>query len=237
MLHTKAPDIPLDRIHFGVKTCQKLASERLPVLRDTWLPRVSNYALYSDVEDETLGTISLNIPNSERGHCRKTLGIIRRAAQMDIDWLVIADDDTLLSPPRLASLLGPYDPTSSLALGERYAYMIGSGAGFNYLTGGAGMVLSKRTVSLLSKEGACDCPSSETPDDMYLGACLQRQQVPIIHSRRFHQARPDDYAPSLLKDTSPISFHKYWMLDPRQVYSRWLVDPTELRHPQTHQEL
>lgn len=47
--------------------------------------------------DEALGTISLNTPNTDRGHCAKTLAIIRHAANMDdIDWLVIADDDTLI---------------------------------------------------------------------------------------------------------------------------------------------
>lgn len=35
------------------------------------------------------------------------------------------------------------------------------------------------------------------------------------------QARPNDYAIELLKQDSPISFHKFWQLDPFEVYRTW----------------
>lgn len=47
--------------------------------------------------DSSYGTISVGVPNTKRGHCGKTLAIIRRVAQLEeVQWLVIADDDTLL---------------------------------------------------------------------------------------------------------------------------------------------
>lgn len=47
--------------------------------------------------DSSYGTVSLGVPNTERGHCGKTLAIIRHTAQLDgMQWLVIADDDTLI---------------------------------------------------------------------------------------------------------------------------------------------
>lgn len=51
--------------------------------------------------DPTAGTINLGIPNTERGHCGKTLAIIRYAASQykmndKFKWLIIADDDTIL---------------------------------------------------------------------------------------------------------------------------------------------
>lgn len=51
--------------------------------------------------DDSIPTASVGIPNSEQGHCRKTVGILRYVAdeirtQPQIKWIVVADDDTIL---------------------------------------------------------------------------------------------------------------------------------------------
>lgn len=51
--------------------------------------------------DSSVGSISLGVPNTERGHCGKTLAILGYASTQytvdpSIKWLVIADDDTIL---------------------------------------------------------------------------------------------------------------------------------------------
>lgn len=40
------------------------------------------------------------------------------------------------------------------------------------------------------------------------------------------QARPTDYSKELLTD-SPISFHKFWQIDPYEVYSKWFQNSSE----------
>lgn len=40
----------------------------------------------------------------------------------------------------------------------------------------------------------------------------------------FAQARPQDYAKELLQLNAPISFHKFWHLDPWLVYRRWFYE-------------
>lgn len=40
----------------------------------------------------------------------------------------------------------------------------------------------------------------------------------------FTQARPQDYAKELLQLNAPISFHKFWHLDPWLVYRRWFYE-------------
>lgn len=35
-----------------------------------------------------------------------------------------------------------------------------------------------------------------------------------------------DYPPEILEEERPVSFHKFWMVDPRQVYAQWLHSPT-----------
>lgn len=38
------------------------------------------------------------------------------------------------------------------------------------------------------------------------------------------QARPPDYAADALYETRPISFHKFWQIDPYDVYTKWLTE-------------
>ncbi|XP_068228863.1 beta-1,3-glucosyltransferase [Palaemon carinicauda] len=218
-------DLETENIHFAVKTCSQFHLERLPVLKETWIKKASNYALYSDVYDPAIGTVSLGIPNTERGHCAKTMGIIQHAVEIpSMLWLAIVDDDTLLSVSQLKSLLSCYNPKELIAIGERYGFHALGPYGYDYITGGGGMIFSRTLVEKLAEPGVCDCPTSDTPDDMFLGVCLKRLSVPVIHSETFHQSRPMDYPAQLLKPELPVSFHKFWMVNPLEVYSAWLDD-------------
>ncbi|XP_063876378.1 beta-1,3-glucosyltransferase-like isoform X3 [Scylla paramamosain] len=226
----KAADV--SKIHFAIKSWQQNHNKRLPILYGTWLKQITNYAIYSDVEDSSYGTVSLGVPNTEQGHCGKTMAIIRHAAQMEgMHWLFIADDDTLLSTEALSELLACHDHTQPVALGERYGYAAALPHGYDYITGGGGMVFSKPLVKMLASPGVCQCPSNDTPDDMFLGICLRILSIPITHSSAFHQARPMDYPKGRLEGEWPVSFHKFWMVDPYHVFSHWL-QPRPPTHPQ-----
>ncbi|XP_071767913.1 beta-1,3-glucosyltransferase [Centroberyx gerrardi] len=212
-------------VFVAVKTCQKFHSQRVPVVKATWEKDAAFLEYYSDVTDTSIPTIHLGVPNTERGHCGKTLAILRRFlsdAVPKADWLLIVDDDTLISLPRLLRLLRCYDPGEAVSLGERYGYGLVH-SGYSYTTGGGGMVLSRVAVSRLVSSG-CSCYSDDAPDDMVLGMCLTSLDVPITHSPLFHQARPADYSGALLPLQQPISFHKHWNTDPVAVYTHWLQD-------------
>ncbi|KAM4620398.1 beta-1,3-glucosyltransferase [Polymixia lowei] len=212
-------------IFVAVKTCQKFHSDRVPVVKATWEKDAVFLEYYSDVTDPSIPTIHLGVPNADRGHCGKTFAILRRflsPAVPKADWLLIVDDDTLISLPRLQRLLRCYDPSEAVSLGERYGYGLGQ-RGYSYTTGGAGMVLSRAAVSRLVSSG-CNCYSDDAPDDMVMGMCLTSLGVPITHSPLFHQARPEDYPVAFLALQKPISFHKHWNTDPVAVYRHWLQD-------------
>lgn len=49
---SKAAEV--SQIHYAIKSCKKYHSERLPVLRNTWLKQAANYAIYSDVEGTSM---------------------------------------------------------------------------------------------------------------------------------------------------------------------------------------
>ncbi|XP_034746813.1 beta-1,3-glucosyltransferase [Etheostoma cragini] len=211
-----------NNVFVAVKTCQKFHSERVPIVKATWEKDAGFLEYYSDVTDASIPTVSLGVPNTDRGHCGKTFAILRQflsKALPKADWLLIVDDDTLISLPRLRRLLRCYDPKEAVSLGERYGYSLLQN-GYSYTTGGGGMVLSRVAVSKLVSSG-CHCYSDDAPDDMVLGRCITSLGVPITHSPLFHQARPYDYSETL---EQAISFHKHWNIDPVVVYKHWLQD-------------
>ncbi|XP_053564442.1 beta-1,3-glucosyltransferase [Bombina bombina] len=213
-----------EEIFVAIKTCKKFHKDRIPVVKQTWEKQAAKFEYYSDYVDQTIPTTDLGIPNVERGHCGKTFAILQRflnISNSQIQWLVIVDDDTLISLPRLQKLLSCYDPNEPVFLGERYGYGLGTG-GYNYITGGGGMVFSRGTVKKLLKS-KCRCYSNDAPDDMVLGMCSSGLGIPVIHSPLFHQARPDDYPKDYLSHQVPISFHKHWNIDPVKVYHTWLA--------------
>lgn len=76
------------------------------------------------------------------------------------------------SVPRVSALLCRHNATELVYLGQRYGYRLHAPDGFNYHTGGAGIVLSLPLVRLIVQR--CSCPSASAPDDMILGYCLKR---------------------------------------------------------------
>jgi len=60
--------------------------------------------IFSDVHDDAVPTIPTGVVNAERGHCEKSLTILRlvldeiakNSTLKNVEWIVMADDDTLL---------------------------------------------------------------------------------------------------------------------------------------------
>ena len=216
---------------FAVKTCSKFHDERLPIIKDTWAKSALNVMYFSEVNDEDAGTIQLKgVTNTERGHCYKTMAIIKYfhevQAKKNWKWLVIADDDTILSVQKMLEFLHCFDSEEPLHIGQRYGFNIATGQhGYDYVTGGGGMVFSHEVVRrIVENINLCSCKSKDAPDDMHLGICMSNLGLDIVHSSRFHQARPEDYSEALLKNQDPISFHKFWNTDPIKIYNHWFQD-------------
>ncbi|KAM6179025.1 beta-1,3-glucosyltransferase [Rhynchocyon petersi] len=215
-------------IFVAVKTCKKFHGDRIPVVKQTWAAQAGLLEYYSDHADSSIPTVDLGVPNTDRGHCGKTFAILGRFLNRSRDrvpWLVIVDDDTLISISRLQHLLSCYEASEPVFLGERYGYGLGTG-GYSYITGGGGMVFSREAIRRLLAS-KCRCYSDDAPDDMVLGMCFSGLGVPVTHSALFHQARPVDYPKEYLAHQVPISFHKHWNVDPAEVYFTWLASPEE----------
>ncbi|CAG5116922.1 unnamed protein product, partial [Candidula unifasciata] len=132
----KFPDchLPVDKrdLYVAVKTCKKFHETRIPVVKATWGKEAELIEYFSEMADNKIPTIDLGIPNTERGHCGKTMAIIKRIINTPelsaVKWILIADDDTIINLNRLQPVV----------LGERYGYAVVSGGGYDYITGGGG---------------------------------------------------------------------------------------------------
>lgn len=92
------------------------------------------------------------------------------------------------SVARLGQLLSCYDSTIPVALGERYGFNVyNQNQGYNYITGGGSIVLSRVLLEELISTNVCQCPSISSPDDMYLAVCIRSLEVAVTHSPLFHQ--------------------------------------------------
>ncbi|XP_038215958.1 beta-1,3-glucosyltransferase isoform X1 [Zerene cesonia] len=219
--------IPESSVYFAVKTWSGFHESRARVVKKTWGRHVTNLHFFSDLEDPTLPSTNLGIPNTKTGHCAKTIAILkevlRRVEKMpQIKWIFLADDDTILGVRRLCEVLSCYRGGGDVTvLGERYGYGYGkpdaAGKGYDYITGGGGTALSAGAARLLAR---CACAAPHAPDDMSLGACALRLRAPLAHSPLFHQARPQDYPREVLARDRPVSFHRL-PREPVKIYAAW----------------
>jgi len=228
------PNSDVADVVVAVKTFSGFHSTRVPVVKSTLekeilisneiasSPLTSLLNYFSDVKNDSIPTFDLGVQNTERGHCAKTMAIFQYYASKfskPFKWLMIVDDDTLLSYRRLIRFLSCYDWTTDIVIGERYGYGLDSEYGYDYPTGGSGMAFSKALVEKLAE---CECRKADSPDDMHIGMCLSARDIPVLHSPLFHQARPMDYAKDYLRFTQPISFHKHEEHDPVAIWHEYL---------------
>ena len=227
--------LSLDEVVVAVKTVEHFHKDRVPVVKATWAGDVRRLHFYSNAPDEAIPTIWEGVPNAARGHCGKLRAILRDLSDRYLapggaaQYFVVVDDDTLLSVPRLLRALAAFDPAQPVFAGERYGYGLQAGrprAGYNYMTGGSGMILSAEALRRVAACGHCRC-ADDAPDDMFLGMWMKALGVPALRVPGMHQAAPKDYHEAILTGTRHVSFHSCrgeLGCDARAVYARYLKD-------------
>ena len=76
----------------------------MPFIQKTWARFTIHLRFFSDVYDSTIPTVQTGVENTERGHCEKSLKILRlilneiskNSTLKNIEFILLADDDTLL---------------------------------------------------------------------------------------------------------------------------------------------
>jgi UDP-glucose:O-linked fucose beta-1,3-glucosyltransferase len=233
-------DIQLNDLYIGIKTFINYHQNRIEFLKKTWLNNKLNYNLFTNDINETIDNKNerfiINKENTERGHCHKTFTILNYfyKNKENFKYLILVDDDTLLSIQRLLRLIRCFMLSNDipLVLGERYGY----GNYYDYPTGGSGIIFNRQAVQQIISN--CQCPSPDTPDDMFLGLCLNRIHIPLIHIPELHQAQPNAYSKDWLQHQKPISFHKFEDINVEEVYQTYLHEepPIEINYHQKKDE-
>jgi UDP-glucose:O-linked fucose beta-1,3-glucosyltransferase len=231
-------DVELNDLYFGIKTFINYHKNRIDLLKKTWLNDKLNYNLFTNQINETIDDKNerfiITKTNTERGHCHKTFFIFNyfHKNKQNLKYLIIADDDTLLSIPRLLHLIQCFILSNDIpiVLGERYGY----GEYYDYPTGGSGMIFNRQAVEQIISN--CECPSSDTPDDMFIGLCLKRINIPIIHIPELHQAQPNAYSSDWLQHQKPISFHKFEGINVEEIYQTYLHEEFSTQSKSHHHQ-
>ncbi|GAB5368472.1 hypothetical protein AAMO2058_001322200 [Amorphochlora amoebiformis] len=210
-----------DEVLIGVKTTARFHKTRLPVLYNTWgkSSRVEIAYLSDDahlsgtVETADLSKLYGVSINQKKGHCAKTDAILKYFIKYydEKKWIVIVDDDTLLSVPNLMKVLNSYNASEFHYIGERYGYghRASGSSGYDYITMGGGVALTRPAVLGRSKCLRCVCPSPDSPDDMQLGIWMRHLGVEALDEAGFHQSEPNNYHKTQLDHYQPVSFHRF----------------------------
>jgi UDP-glucose:O-linked fucose beta-1,3-glucosyltransferase len=233
----------------GIKTTEANHLTRVPIVKKAWTDGAArsgaNVVFYSETRDDSIPTVHDGIINSEKikGEAKKLQMILKHAADITFGgrqagkehptpstWLLIADDDTLVNFLELRRVLSDYDGLQPLIIGDRYAYGHGRPGGYDYPTGGAGIVVSHRALEMIVEANSNECTPQDTgsqPDDMWLGRCAQSLGIPLVDEPGFHQARPSDYHPQSISLHRPISFHRFKDIDEALEISRTYLNRSE----------
>jgi UDP-glucose:O-linked fucose beta-1,3-glucosyltransferase len=233
----------------GIKTTEANHLTRVPIVKKAWTDGAArsgaNVVFYSETRDDSIPTVHDGIINSEKikGEAKKLQMILKHAADITFGgrqagkehptpstWLLIADDDTLVNFLELRRVLSDYDGLQPLIIGDRYAYGHGRPGGYDYPTGGAGIVVSHRALEMIVEANNNECTPQDTgtqPDDMWLGRCAQSLGIPLVDEPGFHQARPSDYHPQSISLHRPISFHRFKDIDEALEISRTYLNRSE----------
>lgn len=149
----------------------------------TWGPRCNRLLFMSSAADPVLNTVVLPHPEG-----RENLWLKAQAAVLyiyvhhrnDYDWILKADDDTYVIVENLRRMLYDYEPEQRWHFGCRFR----SYTGVEFMSGGAGYVLSRAAMRVLAERGITggECTdASGGVEDYAMGECV----IQLIKSERF----------------------------------------------------
>ncbi|XP_026327583.1 glycoprotein-N-acetylgalactosamine 3-beta-galactosyltransferase 1-like [Hyposmocoma kahamanoa] len=178
--------------------------DKLPVaIKDTWGRKCTKLVFLSTEHDESIPTVKLPVREGRDylwGKMKAAIHYIYKNHRQDADWFLRTDDDTYVIMENLRYLLSNYDHRKPLYLGCRFRSHTPQG----YMSGGAGMVLSRDALDRVVKRGLratnlCDEGDEGDDDDAKIGICLHRVGVKAVDTRdseqrgRFWPFSPQDH--------------------------------------------
>lgn len=131
-------------IFYVILSCKPFLETRLKWQRNTWLSGIDSYVVLTGSIGSTDPKVAcMNVGDSYESCPNRYYQYIRENDLVNYDWIIFVDDDTFMFPKRFENYLKELDPTKSLYIGRPISWP------FNYMSGGAGFTLSKKTYKEL----------------------------------------------------------------------------------------
>ncbi|XP_063724061.1 glycoprotein-N-acetylgalactosamine 3-beta-galactosyltransferase 1-like isoform X2 [Symsagittifera roscoffensis] len=170
-------DLSVVKLLCFVETCTKNVETKATAIKNTWAKRCDKTIFISDETSDSFPTLKL--PGMLEGYPHlwsKTILTYQYLYEnyvSEYHWFVKADDDTFLVVENLRAFLATLSPNEPHYLGKRFKALGG------YTSGGAGYVISRKTLSKLghglkNKSLKCDDLNSKAPEDNAVGRCLKK---------------------------------------------------------------
>ncbi|XP_049818915.1 glycoprotein-N-acetylgalactosamine 3-beta-galactosyltransferase 1 isoform X2 [Aethina tumida] len=158
-----------------VMTGPKNHESKAKHVKATWGKRCNMLLFMSSKEDNNLPAVGLPVGEGRENLWAKTKEAFKFLYDNYLDkydWFMKADDDTYVIVENLRRLLEPYNPDEGHYFGLRFKPYVEHG----YMSGGAGYVLSKKSVQKFVEEALPNgkkCKSSNSgSEDVELAKCL-----------------------------------------------------------------
>ncbi|KAF7638929.1 hypothetical protein Mgra_00001451 [Meloidogyne graminicola] len=169
-----------------ITTIKDYHKSRAIHVKNTWAKHCNKFIFISSVNDYTLPSIKFNITEGREFLWGKTKAAFQYAYDHYInkfDWFLKADDDTFVILENLRYMLMPHSSEEPIYFGCKFKPFVKQG----YMSGGAGYVMSRKSLKLLVEEGftnasACS-EGSEGSEDAEIGVCLENVGVKAGDSR------------------------------------------------------
>jgi hypothetical protein len=142
----------------AVKSCEK-HWDRVKAIRETWGKSPMVYFFTGDF---------LRVPDDYAHLPHKTKAICQWTLRHNYDWAFLCDTDTYVSVPRLLKA-------------DQHTYMGYRLENKNYASGGAGYMLSRKAMEVVSQGN----PDEFENEDEMVGTLLGKVGISVHHDRRF----------------------------------------------------
>lgn len=174
----------LDNVLVAVVSCHKYLPDRIPSIRETWLPELQRlgvpYRIFvgeNGSADSTLAAdvVRLPVDDTYRGLPAKTKAIAKYALENGFDFVFKCDDDVYLEPSRLIN-------SDFAQLGDYIGRKRGPSGGFPApYASGFSYWLSKKALRV-----AAETPLTNDPaEDRWLGNALLAAGIPCVADYRY----------------------------------------------------
>lgn len=181
----------MSNVLYTILTCDAYYKTRCQWQKDTWLTQTENHVFLGKQDNPEWNMVGWNTADNYDSCPIKLMNFVRHyKLKPNIEWVVIADDDTFIFPKRLEMFLGELDSTRLFYIGTT------CNDGCVFMSGGAGFVVSRALFNKL-KEYSLSASDTELHrskySDLSFGHWAIACNAEYIPNNRFHGDYKEEY--------------------------------------------